>query len=143
MQAALKPQTAFQETTRSAWPGRIVTGVPTLFLAFDSLMKWLKIQPVTDTFLAMEIPTHLARGIGALQLVCLVVYLIPRTAPLGAVLLTGYLGGAVSLHLRIGSPLFSHMLFPVYVGALLWLGLYLRDARLRSLVRGMLAGAKA
>ena len=72
--------------------------------------------------------------LGFLLAACLVLYLVPKTAPLGAVLLTGYLGGAVAIHLRIGDPAFSHTLFPVYVGAMLWLGLYLRDARVRQLI---------
>jgi hypothetical protein len=66
--------------------------------------------------------------------VCLILYVIPRTAPLGAVLWTGYLGGAIATHLRLDNPLFSHTLFPIYVAALLWGGLYLRDARVRALV---------
>ena len=76
----------------------------------------------------------LALGIGILELVCLVVYVNPRTAILGAILLTGYLGGAVATNVRIGSPLFSHVLFPVYVGVLLWGGLFLREERLRALI---------
>ena len=79
-------------------------------------------------------PHHLPI-LGGLQLVCLVLYLIPRTAPLGAVLWTGYLGGAVATHLRVDDPLFSHILFPVYVATLIWGGLYLRDARVREALR--------
>jgi len=75
-----------------------------------------------------------ARGLGVLLLACTLLYAVPRTAVLGAILLTGYLGGAVATHLRVGDPLFSHVLFGVYMGVALWLGLYLRDARLRALV---------
>jgi DoxX-like family len=74
----------------------------------------------------------LALGIGLLELACIVVYVIPRTSVLGAVLLTGFLGGAISVHLRIGDPFLSHTFFPIYVGALLWTGLFLRNDRLRA-----------
>jgi hypothetical protein len=73
-------------------------------------------------------------GIGLLELVCLVLYVIPRTSVLGAILLTGYLGGAVATHVRVGSPMLTHVLFPIYVAALVWGGLFLREARLRALV---------
>jgi DoxX-like protein len=79
-------------------------------------------------------PGHLIRGIGIIELVCLALYVIPQTAVLGAILLTGYLGGAVATHVRVESPLFSHILFPVYVALLIWGGLYLRDDRLRALI---------
>ena len=79
-------------------------------------------------------PVSLAIPLGILLLSCLALYAIPRTAVLGAILLTGYLGGAVATHVRVADPLFSHVLFPVYVGAMLWGGLYLRDARLRALI---------
>jgi len=77
---------------------------------------------------------HTVVLIGAIELVCLALYLVPRTALLGAVVMTGYLGGAVATHVRIGSPLLSHTLFPIYVAAMLWAGLYLREPRLRALV---------
>jgi hypothetical protein len=79
-------------------------------------------------------PESVVVGIGIIELVCLVVYLIPRTTVLGAVLLTGYLGGAIASHVRIGSPLFTHVLFPIYVAALIWGGLFLREGRLRALI---------
>lgn len=69
-----------------------------------------------------------------MELICVAIYLVPRTSLLGAILLTGYLGGAIASHVRIGDPLFSHVLFPTYVAALIWGGLYLRDARVRALV---------
>jgi DoxX-like family len=75
-----------------------------------------------------------APGIGTLELACIAVYLVPRTSVLGAILLTGFLGGATATHVRVGDPLFSHVLFPSYVGALIWVGLLLRDPRLRALV---------
>ena len=116
------------------WAGRVVTAVPVLFLIFDSVIKLMNIQPVQDSFRQLGYPLSIAVGIGALELALLIIYLVPRTAILGAILWTGYLGGAVATHVRVESPLFSHILFPLYVGLLLWLGLFLRDARLRALV---------
>jgi hypothetical protein len=116
------------------WSGRILTAIAVLFLIFDFSIKLAHIRPVTDAFARLGIPDRLAVTIGTLELICLAMYLVPRTAVLGAVLLTGFLGGAIMLHVRVGDPLFSHILFPVYIGALLWVGLYLRDPRLRALV---------
>jgi len=90
--------------------------------------------PVVDAFTHLGLPLSLANTLGILLLVCTAVYVFPRTSVLGAILLTGYLGGAVATHLRAGDPLFSHVLFPTYLGVLLWLGLYLRDDRLRGLI---------
>ena len=92
------------------------------------------IDPVVQSFTQLGYPVSLSRGIGVLELVCLIIYVIPRSSLVGAVLLTGYLGGAVATHVRVGSPLFTHVLFPVYVAALLWGGLYLRDERVRALI---------
>jgi hypothetical protein len=124
----------FVETKKERWAGRVVTALPVLFLLFDLSIKLAHVQPVSDAFARLGIPDHLAVAIGALELICLAIYLAPRTAVLGAVLLTGFLGGAIMLHVRIGDPLFSHVLFPVYIGALLWAGLYLRDPRIRALL---------
>ena len=121
-------------STTRRWTGRTLTALAVLFLLFDLSIKLAHIQAVTDAFAKLGIPDHLAVAVGTLELFCLIVYLVPRTAVLGAVLLTGFLGGAIMLHVRIGDPLFSHVLFPVYIGALLWVGLYLRDSRLRMLV---------
>jgi hypothetical protein len=104
-----------------------------LFLLFDGVIKELRIQPVLDSFVQLGYPHGLERAIGSLELLCLFLYALPRTSVLGAVLLTGYLGGAVATHLRAGSPLPTHTLFPLYVGALLWAGLLLREERLRAL----------
>lgn len=119
---------------KNPWPGRVLTAVPVLFLAFDVTIKLMKIQPVVDSFTQLGIPVELARVVGTVELICLVLYCIPRTAVLGATLLTGYLGGAVLTHLRIGSPLLSHTLFPVYIGIMLWGALWLRDLRVRVLI---------
>jgi hypothetical protein len=115
--------------------GRVVTGLVTLFLLFDSVTKLLRVPAVVTATAQKGFPVAAVPVIGATLLACVVLYLVPRTAVLGAVLLTGYLGGAVCAQLRIEAPLFSTLLFPVYTGALVWLGLYLRSAALRALVR--------
>ncbi len=115
--------------------GTVLTGVAALFLAFDAAMKLANIAPVREAMVQVGYPTDLARILGAVLLACVALYINTRTAPLGAVLLTGWLGGAVATHVRIGDPLFSHVLAPVYMGALIWGGLYLRDDRVRALVR--------
>ena len=114
--------------------GEILSGIAVLFLLFDSIIKVMVIAPVEASFTQLGYPVSVSRGIGLLQLVCLAVYVIPRTSILGAVLLTGYLGGAVATHVRVGSPLFTHILFPIYVAVLLWGGLFLRDDRVRALI---------
>ena len=116
------------------WAGRILSALAVLFLLFDSVIKLMMIAPVVESFARLGYPASISRGIGLLELACIVVHLIPRTAVLGAVLLTGYLGGAVATHVRVGDPLFSHVLFPVYVGVMIWGGLYLRDDRLRNFI---------
>lgn len=115
------------------WAGRIITAIPVLFLLFDGVIHMMQIAPVVQSFNQLGYPLSLALGMGILEIVCVVLYVIPSTSILGAVLLTGYLGGAVAAHMRVGSPLFSTALFPVYIGVLLWAGLYLRDERLRTL----------
>jgi DoxX-like family len=114
--------------------GWTMTALVGAFIAFDASIKLLVIRPVVDSFQQMGFPVSLARGLGVLELVILVLYLMPRTAVLGAILLTGLLGGAVASHLRLLDPLFSHVLFGVYVGVLAWGGLYLRDEQLRRLL---------
>jgi hypothetical protein len=105
-----------------------------LFLLFDSVIKLMVIPPVVQSFGELGYPVSLSRGIGLLELACLIVYLIPRSSIVGAILLTGYLGGAVATHVRVGSPLFSHVLFPVYVAGLIGAALFLRDDRVRALI---------
>ena len=118
---------------RSRVAGIVCTIVAALFLAFDTILKVLRLDPAVDGTTALVYPGDSVVWIGAIELVCLVFYLVPRTALLGALLMTGYLGGAVATHVRISSPLFTHTLFPVYVALLLWGGLYLREPRLRAL----------
>jgi len=129
-----RPRIATPVNRTHLWAGRIMTGIPVLFLLFDGVIKLIGIQPVVDGMQKLGYPAGLATGIGTLLLGCLALYVIPRTSMLGAILLTGYLGGAVATHVRVGDPLISHALFPVYVGLLLWGGLYLRDGRLRALI---------
>ena len=114
--------------------GAVVTAVPVLFLLFDSVIKLVAIRPVVESFTALGWPVGLSLSVGLIELACIALYLVPQTAVLGAILLTGYLGGAVATHVRIGSPLLTHQLFPVYVALLLWGGLVLREGRLRDLV---------
>jgi len=116
--------------------GRIVLALPVLFLAVDAVVKLLRIGPVLDSFNELGYPQNLALAIGLIEAFCLLVLVIPRTSILGAVLLTGYLGGAVATHLRIGNPLASHILFPVYIGILVWAGMALIDSRIVRLVAG-------
>ena len=115
---------------RVPWAGRLLSGVAAAFLLFDAAGKLLQVQPVVDGTLQLGYPRDAVFRLGALLLGCVLTYLAPRTAVLGALLLTGYLGGAVATHVRVGSPLLSHVLFPTYVAALVWGGLLLRDPRL-------------
>jgi hypothetical protein len=118
----------------SQWVGRILSGLVIVFLLFDGSIKLVPLDIVIETSEQLGIPGNLARTLGVLTLVCAILYAIPQTAVLGAILLTAYLGGAVYVHLRAGSPLFTHLLFGVYLGLMAWGGLYLRDPRVRALI---------
>ncbi len=126
-------QTAPASKTK-LWAGRIITALPVVFLLFDSVIHMMRIVPVVDSFNQLGYPVSLALGMGIIELVCVIIYVIPSTSILGAILLTGYLGGAVATQMRVGAPLFSTALFPVYVGVLVWGGLYVCDERLRTLL---------
>jgi hypothetical protein len=115
--------------------GVVLSGIAVLFLLFDSLGKLLKVAPVIEGTAQLGYPESVIQPIGIILLLCVVVYLTPRTAILGAVLLTGYMGGAIATHVRVGSPLLTHVLFPVYVSILVWGGLLLRDPRVRQVLR--------
>jgi DoxX-like family len=119
--------------------GHVLSTVAVLFLLMDVTMKLLALPVVMQTSaqLGWAGTPHTARTLGAILLICTALYVFPRTSILGAILLTGYLGGAVSTHLRVSSPLLTHTLFGVYLGVLVWAGLYLRDERLRALARGV------
>lgn len=116
--------------------GYVLSGLAIVFMIFDGGIKLVPIQPVTDSMQQYGFPTSdgFARGLGALLLVCTALYAYRRTSVLGAILLTAYLGGAVVTQLRAGAPLFSHLLFGVYLGIFVWGGLYLRDSRVRVLI---------
>jgi hypothetical protein len=112
------------------WAGRLMSALPVLMLLFSGVMKLMKPAPVVEGFTHLGYPASLALGLGIVELTCTGVYVIPRTSVLGAILLTGYLGGATATHLRIGEPFFM----PIILGVLVWGGLYLRDDRLRALL---------
>jgi len=118
---------------KTIWAGRILTALSALFLLFDAAGHWFVPAAVVEAFHRLGYPLSLSRALAVIEIVCLVVYVIPRTAVLGAILLTGYLGGAVATHLRVHDPLFD-TLFPIIFGVLVWAGLYFRDHRLRALI---------
>jgi hypothetical protein len=120
----------------ASWTGRVLSGIAVLFLLFDGAIKLVPIQPVTDSLRELGYPASdsFARFLGVLTLLCIALYAWPRTAVLGAVLLTGIMGGAIASHLRLGDPLFSHTLFGVYLGLFFWVGLWLRDERVRRIM---------
>jgi hypothetical protein len=124
------------ELPRAAiWTGRVLSGIVILFMIFDASLKLVPLAAVTESMNELGYPPSaaLARGLAVVILVCTALYALPRTAVLGAILLTGYMGGAMASHLRIG-PLFSHILFGLYLGLMVWGGLYLRDRAIRALI---------
>ena len=116
------------------WVGYALSALVILFMLMDATMKLLQLPIVLETTAQIGWPVASVIPLAIVLLICTALYAFPPTAVLGAVLLTAYLGGAVATHARIGSPIFSHMLFGVYLGAILWGGLYLRDDRLRALI---------
>jgi hypothetical protein len=116
------------------WTGRIMSALVVLLLLMDGVMKLVNPAPVVEGMTKLGYPLSLTSVIGIVLLVCVFVFAIPRTSVLGAILLTGYLGGAVASELRVGLPLLSDVLAPVYMGVLIWGGLFLRDRRLRALI---------
>lgn len=118
------------------WTGRVLSGFVILFMLFDGAIKLVPWPVVTETMDRMGYGSSemLARSLGFITLVCTILYAIPPTSILGAILLTGYLGGAMASHVRIGSPLFSHTLFGLYLGLIVWGGLWLRNGGLRALI---------
>ncbi len=115
--------------------GWIVSGLVGLFLLADAAMKLIRLPIVIETTVSLGWPEGSAVPLGIILLISTLLYLYPRTSLFGAILLTGYLGGAIATHARIGSPLFTHTLFGSYVAILMWFGLVLRDAKLRSILR--------
>jgi hypothetical protein len=120
--------------TASRRTGLVLTGAAAAFLLLDGVLHLVRPHAVLQAFTDLGYPAGLSRPFGLLELVCVGLYLFRRTAPLGAVLLTGYLGGAVSAHARLQDPLLSTTLFPVYLGAAVWAGLWLRDRRVHALI---------
>lgn len=127
-------QAANEVSKKNMWAGWIITALVALLLGFDGVTKVMQSAFVMEATAKTGFPLHLIFPIGVVLLACTAIYLIPRTSILGAILLTGYLGGAVVTNLRDGLPFFSVVLFPVYFGVLVWAGVYLRDARLRALI---------
>jgi hypothetical protein len=112
------------------WAGRVVSALPVVMLLLSAIMKFVKPPEVVEGFAHLEWKESLALGLGIVEIACTVVYVIPRTAVLGAVLVTGYLGGAIATHVRIGDPFFA----PLVLGVLVWGGLWLRDLRVRAIL---------
>jgi hypothetical protein len=119
---------------RSVLVGRVLSALAVLFLGVDTAIKLVQLPVVGETLAELGYPSGLGLTIGIVELVCLVLYAVPRTALLGAILLTAVFGGGIASHIRIASPLFTHILFGVYLGLFVWGGLYLRSARLRDLI---------
>ena len=127
------------ETTNTSSKKMKITGwvlsiLAILLLLADGFAKLIKPEPVIQATLQLGYPESTITTIGVLAIICAIIYAIPRSAFLGAILLTGFLGGAIATHFRINNPLFSHTLFPVYILLFIWLGLYLRSASLRKLL---------
>jgi len=116
------------------WAGRVLSALASLFLAFDATIKLMDLPMVRAAQVPLGWPPQLDRTLGVIELVCLVLYVVPPTAVLGAVLITGLLGGAIATHLRVSSPLLGYTLFGVYVGVVVGGGLLLREPRLRALM---------
>jgi hypothetical protein len=138
---ASMPEAARDNAAKSApvskaalWGGRVASGFAVAFLAFDAIFKLTQNPQALEGTAELGYPVSVLFGIGVLEAVCLAFYLLPRTAVLGALLWTGYLGGAIATHVRVGNPLFSHVLFPIYVALFIWGGLWLRDPRVRALL---------
>ena len=121
-------------STKRIWAGRIVTALPVLFLLFDGTIHIMRIPAVVAGFAQAGFPISTAVPLGIIEIVCIILYVIPRTSVLGAILLTGYLGGAVATNVRQQLPLLGYVLAPVYVAVFIWGGLWLRDDRIRSLI---------
>ncbi len=121
-------------SSRALWASRIMGGIAVLFMLFDTAIKLVRESHAVEGTTQLGYPDSTVQLIGIIEAVCLVLYLIPRTSVLGMVLLTGYFGGAVATHVRLENPLFSHVLFSVYIALMMWGSLYLREPRLRALL---------
>ena len=126
-----------QESKAKVWTGRLLSGLAVAFLLMDGVMKFFmdKLSPeMLEASASLQWPIERMPLVGTILLICLALYAIPRTSVLGAILLTGYLGGAIASHVRVSNPLLTHTLFPIYVAIFIWLGLFLRDARARAII---------
>jgi hypothetical protein len=121
-------------SSKMLWAGRIVSGLVVLFMLFDGTIKVMRLAPAMEGTTRLGYSAGVVLPLGIIVLICVALYVIPRTSVLGAILMTGYLGGAVATNVRVSNPLFGYILAPVYVGVLLWLGLFLRDDRVRALI---------
>lgn len=121
-------------TQANKWSGRTLSAIAILFLSFDIVLKLMQHPMAVQGTKQLGYPAGMILPLGIIELIALILYLVPRTSLFGVIIWTGYLGGAVATHVRISDPLFSHILFPTYVAALLWGGLVLRDARFRALL---------
>ncbi len=115
---------------KAVWVGRVITALVSLMFGFSAVMKLIGGEAVAEGFQHLGLPESLALPLGILEISCVVIYLIPATSVLGAILLTGYLGGAICTHLRVGDP----VIVPIALGIVVWLGLYLREKRLKDLL---------
>lgn len=138
LQGTAAPPAAPPATTTTSkpalWTGRALSTLAILFLLLDAVLKLVKPAEVVEGTSLLGFPESVITGLGITLLACTILYTVPRTAILGAILLTGYLGGAIATHVRVENPLFTHILFPTYLAAIFWGGLYLREPRLRQLL---------
>jgi hypothetical protein len=125
-------------SNKRIWTSRILAGLPIAFLTLDAVIKLARLAPAVTGTVQLGYPAGVVFGIGLVELICVLAYAVPRTAIVGAVLLTGYLGGAVATHVRVGDPLATHVLTPLYVAAMIWGALLLRGR-----LRGLFAAAPA
>jgi hypothetical protein len=134
MQSAIQSVSISRERSKGTqWTAYTLGGLAVLFILLDGGMKLFAPQPVVESMTALGYAAELSLTVGIIELLCLALYLIPQTSVLGAILMTGYLGGAVATHLRVGSPFFS-LIFPVLLGLMLWAALYLLDSRVRTII---------
>lgn len=129
-----EPNITTETSKGRLWTARIMSGLVILFMLFDAIMKFVQPPAVVEGTLALGYETHHIAIIGALALISIILYAIPKTSVLGALLLTGYYGGVVATHIRVDNPLFTHTLFPVYLAILAWGGLWLVNDKLRALI---------
>lgn len=136
LESAAQPlaRTSPARTPKSVIAGRVLSGIAITFLTFDVSMKLFAVKEAVEGTVQLGFNSSVMLPLGLIELACLVLYVIPRTAPLGALLFTGYLGGAVAIHVQIGNPMFTHILSPVYVATFLWGGLFLRNPRVRAVL---------